>query len=282
MSNNAADRANETRTAGTGNKGGEQRQKARIIPDPIPFPSTNNTAMMTIVDLGNEINKLFKPIFRDYYGCNIVMTNPVMYGGLNDGRFQVELHFKEGANASTADAIPNLQNIMKSVQTTPGAHRSIGERMQLVNARAMPNKNYILTDYTKDIIENYIMPWHKDRNKKDGKLKWENFSWEITEPGYAPTSYSIYLKVVGLDLIAILRDIWGEKNDKGNYVDYQVEYIRPLPAMYGQGTFFQPQSPTFMNNLVNISQLDTSEVQKLANKVGMAGALNQIPVIRVQ
>ena len=80
------------------------------------------------------------------------------------------------------------------------------------------------------------------------------------------------MKVTGLDLNKIIREIYGHKvtvDGVDHLMDYAVQPIRPLNIAVGND----------VNYLVNVLQLDDMEIAKLCNSVGIMPVQGQISKI---
>jgi len=238
------------------NRGNGQGQQAPQAPDklnldlePVDFNGTTKTAIISTVDLASEINSIFRPIFSDYEGSTVIAD-------IYTGQLHLSLYFKDKGTPGK-DQLKNLSNVL---QDPNNRNVSAIERIQRFNTRNS-NKTYELTQGTKEILSDYIYAQQK------GKVNWNQCVSEVTEQGHS--SYSVYVKVVGIDLIKLLRKKY---NKKGAFNDYQINLLKPL----GQGFTAMDTS----NFLISITQLDIRKVEDLCRKIGMVPTSGSIPMVR--
>lgn len=287
---------------------------------PSAFNHTEDSELITTIQLGEKINGLFRPLFQDYAGCVIRLTtvgipvpNAVGMNGFVDPnsmvqqqvgyvampRYEVDLYFQSGANAGRCveGAVKNIRAISDNGKNAPN---DMAARIARLNQRARPGKNFTLTDETKDMLAEFFAPGYceqtlverefldptdpEGKRTRIEKMKVprpaydKRLIYEETENVYttSPNAYGVYVKVTNLDLIAILRKLWGDKNERGNYVDYEVRAIRPVNTFNGM---MNPSS--VVNELLHISRLDTVKVKKMYDTLGMFNTLaSSLPIIR--
>lgn len=271
---------------------------------PVDFPSTLDCQLMTTIQLGNLINGLFRPLFRDYVGCNVhqvnitatipnavgpnglVPANQPPVGNVVIPRYEAELYFQQGANTQAVEgAIANI----KAVGTTDSRKKNdLMARINSINSRAIPGKNITLTDETREMLDEFFLyPYRKiitvKKQDDSGKTVHEKVSvpaydekliYEVTDAGQtSPMNYGAYLKVTNLDVIALLRKIYGSKNELGHSVDYELRAIRPIQN-YGM----MPSNT--INSLLQLSRLDCSKVDEMYKTLGMMSVVSGLPINR--
>lgn len=236
------------------NNGGEKKvdnksnEPMRIVIEPLPFDGVMKSKLTTTIALSKTINQLFRPIFSDYEGCIIA---PDSYGQL-----QVSLYFKDKGITGREDVIKSLQPVIERVKGTSAIDRIM--QMNLRNS----SKAYDLSKETKDILSEFIY------TRGNAKVNWNQHVIEQTERQY--NGQIIYVKVVGLDLVRLVRKIYGGKID-GSRIDYNISIIKPI------GTDMSGYNQNF---LVNIQQLDSKEVERLANEIGIVPQVGAIQMVR--
>lgn len=220
-----------------------QTPMARIEIEPIPFDGLLKSKIISTIDLSKLVNSVFKNALADYEGCIILP--------MQNGQFDCTLYFKDhGGPVRGGDQIKNLISV--SGQNRVG---SAVDKITAFNNRTS-NKLYSLSEETKQILSEFI------NIKKNQKINWNQLVFEQAEQAYNATI--VYVKVCGIDIVRILKKIYGGKVD-GDRRDYNITLMRP----------------TGLNNyLISIQQLDTKEVEKLAQSVGIIQTGNSIAMIR--
>ena len=221
----------------------DQKVIARIEIEPIPFDGLLKSKIISTIDLSKLVNSVFRNALADYEGSIILP--------MQNGQFDCTLYFKDrGPIRGQSDQIKNLVSI-----TGPNRGVSAVDRITAFNNRTS-NKLYSLTEETKQILSEFMSV------KKGQNINWNQHVFEQTEQTY--NANIVYVKVCNIDIIKILKKIYGGKV-AGDYCDYNITIIRP----------------TGLNNyLISIQQLDTKEVEKLAQSVGIIQTGNSIAMIR--
>lgn len=235
-----------------GNQNGQQQQKReplRLNLEPLEFDGVMKSKLTTTIALAKTVNQIFRPVFTDYEGCIIA---PDQFGQL-----QAALYFKDKGHARNEDEVKTLIPVTERVQGTSPIDRIT--RMNLRNS----SKSYDVSNETKEILSEFIY------TRGNTKVNWGQHIVEQTERGY--NGYSIYVKVIGIDLVRLVRKIYGGKID-GSRIDYNVSIIKPI-GMDMTGGMSQ-------NYLINIQQLDSREVERLANEIGVVPVQGNIPMVR--
>jgi hypothetical protein len=224
----------------------EEYVPMRIEVETIPFDGLLKSKLTTTIEMAKLINAIFKGTIVDYEGCIVA---PDVHGQL-----QVALYFKDKGNAGK-DMIKAVSPVAKMGRGATGI-----ERIQNINAR-YSSKKYDLTKDIKEILSEFIYA-------KNGNINWNQHVFEQSEQSY--NSYQVYVKVIGLDLLKLIKKIYGGKVDK-HRVDYNVSIVRPVGL--DMNGFSQ-------NFLVNIQQLDSREVENLANSLGLLPVQGSINMVR--
>ncbi len=215
------------------------------------FDGVLKTKLTTTTDLAKMINKIFKPVFSDYVG-SLVLPNQM-------GGFDTVVYFRDsGVRDERTTAIQHL------VQQNGNRQLSMSERIQNINIR-YKNKTYDLTRDCKDVFKEFMVT---EGNGK--KINWNKYVVEKTEPNY--NGYSVYVQLNGIDIMKIIRKIYGGTSKDGKRTDYNMRLERGLGVVNNNGIY--------ANYLVSIMQLDTREVEKVAQSVGMVPLANTLPMVR--
>lgn len=216
------------------------------------FDGVLKTKLTTTTDLAKTLNKIFKPVFSDYVG-SLILPNQM-------GGFDTVVYFKDsGIKDERAKAIQHL------VQQANNGQLTMSERIQNINTRYR-NKTYDLTRDCKDVFKEFMIT-ERNNNKK---INWNRYVVEKTEPNY--NGYSVYVQLNGIDIMKIIRKLYGGTSKDGKRIDYSMRLERGLGVVNNNGLY--------TNYLVSIMQLDTREVEKIAQSVGMVPLANNIPMVR--
>lgn len=227
---------------------------------PIAFDVTTESKLVTTLDLAANVNAVFRKVFRDYDGCNIVLDP-------NQNRWKAVLYFRENVNIGTEGAVANITPLASKVQGSDGKP-SIGRRLEGITL-LQSNIHYSLTKETTDVLQKYYLPWEKE--PKSGFVNWKRFLTEQSDPSpYGYSSAAIYVCVSGIDVVELLKDIYGNKNEEDHWVDYSITAIRPI-TQYQVGS---------TNLLLGIQRIDCDEVKNLYSKIGAIQPHGAIPIIR--
>lgn len=235
------------------NRGGQQnasqkKEPLRLNIEPLEFDGVMKSKLTTTISLAKTVNQLFRPVFTDYEGCIIA---PDQFGQL-----QAALYFKDKGMNGRDNSIKTLVPVTERVQGTSPIDRIA--RMNLRNS----NKSYDVSEDTKEILSEFIY-------SRGDKVNWSQHIVEQTERNY--NGYSIYVKVIGIDLVRLVRKIYGGKID-GSRIDYNVSIVKPIGMSMVGGVN--------QNYLINIQQLDSKEVERLASEIGVVPVQGNIPMVR--
>ena len=230
-------------------------EKIKVEMDPVDFTANVKSKLMTTFALGEKvISPLFRSVFSDYEGCTIKVEM---------GRLTAELFFNE--------AKPHDDDKYRAIQLIGGSDKgnngSMFEKIQRLNNSFKPNK-YELTEDAKALLIDF-MPRNMI-NKNSNTLNWSaNLSEVCENVSYNIGAQHIYVKLSNVDIISILRTVYGNKEDD-SYVEYDINIVKPV------GT----TNSSYPNMLVNIARLNVNETKKIASDIGIQPALNQVFMLR--
>lgn len=230
------------------NNNQQQREPLSISIEPIEFDGLLKTKFTTTVELSKMVNEIFRPVFSDYEGCLIL---PNQAGGFDTVVYFCDKGVKD----------ERLKALRPVVQQ--GNQLNISQRINNINRR-FQNKTYELTEDAKDVFGEFII---KERNVN--KIRWNQIVTEKAENNY--NSCVIHVQLRGLDIMKIIKKIYGA-SVKGNRTDYSMKLERGIGIANTAGFC--------ANYLVSILQLDTKEVERVAQSVGMVPLSDTIPMVR--
>lgn len=241
------ERLAESATAkATENTTGKSEEKFAInVTNPDEFPVTGETAYMPLKRLMEKVSELFGAAYDDYAGCFI---DPVTS---NLGSvFNVKLYFKY---KQTGNEEPVNAFDVRDFRSNTDAAKT-ADKIKDLNERAI-KRSYRINDNGKEGLAKFVDRSFKNRNT--GAVNWANIVNEITEHQLGGTV--TYAVVSGIDINTLIAELYGRKSDDGSYYQYQVSVVRPIGQVNG----------ALVNWLVSIQRVKKSQVDKLANDVGL-------------
>lgn len=172
------------------------------------FGKTNESELLTTVQLGEIINSMFRPFFKDYAGCLIklttksfIMNNAMGMNGViavndvathqpgivNIPSWEVELYFQQNCNLGRCvdGAFSNIRSITSNDATKQS---SLAQRIANLNTSAKFAKNFTLTDETKDMLAEFFDPVYCEKTKVTREFLNPDFDEKHPENG--PKTYT--------------------------------------------------------------------------------------------
>jgi hypothetical protein len=139
-------------------------------------------------------------------------------------------------------------------------------------------KAYNVTTDTKEFVRKFFTPM--DLNAKGTDLRWNDIIGEHTgsfsNPFFAYQTYGTFVTIAGLDMIELLKHIYGTKDEDGRKIVYSVSSVIPQPVMpqqYNPNAQYQVQPQTNIyadKTLLVISTLDVEECNNICNELNPA------------
>lgn len=225
------------------------------IENKIAFPGTLKTDLTTSAKLCELVGEFLMPIFPDYDGAYMQLVN---------GVFQVSVFFRDKVDDSQL-AEGQFKAVRNVIGNKTGRTDNIMDRIRNMNA-VNGSKNITLTEEVKSALEPYMT------KAPNAQVAWNQCCAEVAESTYG--GQYIYMKVTGLDLNKIIREVYGNfvmVDGAKHVVDYAIQPIRPINGVGND-----------VNYLVNVMQLDNMEVARLCNSVGIIPTQGQISKIMPQ
>lgn len=201
----------------------------------------------TTVELGKEFNKFLRTAFPDQSGFAFDLNQ---YGQYQTG----SVFFK--ANESGKNVVSLFEDKFSNngQKLTP---------MQMVANHNMriQSKKFRLTDETRNQLDEFVV-----RNNMNKPPNWKSAEIEISEksPLYQSAGY-VYIKVSNISIPMLLKKTRGDRNDKGERLEYQVSLIAPVNNYV---------------SLVKVDWLNVNLLNELVAKVGIPQDTSMIPMIR--
>lgn len=227
----------------------DQRKKARmVVSETARFDSTIESHLTDMSEINNLVNDLLGSVFSDFAGSYVSFNQT--------GGIQIEAYFEDRKETNDGR--------IKSLQSAADLNKAKKENsaMAVINAvNALRSENtYVLNQETKDMLEELI-------TVPNGNYNWKQLATEcLDRTGYGQR---VLVKVIGIDILKVLKKIYGAKNNDGANYAYQ---INPINAMPG-------------NVLLYVARLNVKDVEALSRKYGMApntGSIRMVPYVSKQ
>lgn len=229
------------------------------------FSDVVQTALITTHELCTKANSIFKTCFSDYEGC-IIEPTPDPFNP-----FRLRLFFT--IKPKEEGKIHCLEKV--------GFEKGDNAYQRLSNFNIMQkNKTYNVTDAAKEALEDFI-------NVPQGKkIQWNQICVECSAGNNIYGRNTIYMAVY-IDLLKLIKFMYGTKEADGSRIDYQIVNLKPLGEInVAQPNYFNaPQMPTGMvaNFLVGITKLNSNNLKAIATKIGyIPDTANGIPMVRAE
>lgn len=227
------------------------------------FPKLASTTLETTQRLAKRINKLFSTVFTDYHGSVVYCTagngNTAPYQ-----QFMVELHFKPLALGSV-DPDDGRVRAFKPIGEK-AASDDIVANLKQVYGNFRTSAKFQLTEEASQILSEFMMPGINIDPFKPS-------TYDALKAEYVDNSTfgqsPIMVKIGQLDLVKLIKKIYGFKAEDGSKVDYGVIPYGPVvPNMNNQAI------QNTANWRVMILQIDAEKAFDLATQFGIVPANN--------
>ena len=229
------------------------------VTEPERFDAIAATLQTTTQKIAKRINKLFSTAFVDYHGSVVYCTSG-NGNTSNSYQFMVELHFKPVAvGAETNGRV----RAIKPIQEAAATNGDIVAGIKNIYGQFNTSARFALPEEAAQILSEFMLPGINNGNNVDpmkpstyNGVKFEYFD----TPMYGQTP--VMVKINGLDLIKIIRKIYGTKNSAGNNVDYGVIPYGPV----------NPNMNQMVQNAANwrvmLLQIDANKTWDFAAEMG--------------
>lgn len=240
----------------------EVKTPCRIhVDQPEKFDQLVSTALETTQKLAKRINALMHTAFVDYKGC-VIYTNPGN-GNVNPNNvFAVELHFKP-VDASAVSMTETRKRAFRPIE------ESVNKQDIVANLQSIYGKNgsskFEMTIEASQILSEFMLNGLGIEENKPAT--YDRFKFEFQDnQTFGFGAPSIAIKVAGLDIIKLIKKIYGSRSENGKKLEYIINPLGPVVPMGNQ------QVNASSNWRVAIMQLDTDNVFETATEFGFANA----------
>lgn len=208
----------------------EKFSKEEVVPlrfendTPLEFTGTVTTMLTTSTKLSMQINEVFKPLYEDWYGSEIIASDKV------PGMLVVNFLFKalnEGDDEKRA-FLPVGKSQNRSSNATLG-------QINYINAVNRRNDTMEITEYGATSIYSIMSKdIQKSINSKsiDGmRESMKRYVGETHNQIMYSNVQNIYNIVTGIDINKVLSVIFGSKDERDDNIVYKARPIRPVTDM---------------------------------------------------
>jgi len=181
-----------------------------VVKNHAPFDDTAKTKITSTEELAKSINELFKPYFKDYLGCSL----DVQYQA--DIRCNIivpKIYFKVLSDAEYANNMTAFKTLGSET-----ANSMVG-RVQRVSMSAVSGAKVLMTADAKSALADFML---NQQAVKSGKFDWSTCYKVI------PSDTGSCVAVFKLDIIAILTAIFGDTDENGDKLVYQIAPTYPI------------------------------------------------------
>lgn len=233
------------------------------VPKTATFVPTKETLVTTSIEFAKIVNSIFKPIYQDYYGCNIIpVVNGAGYG------FTVHLGFTIPDNGYD-DEKPSA-----FIPVEMAKSGSMVDRVQrVINTSMTPKSRFEMTKYGKEGLLPFL-GLGCDRNGQRRNPSWEN-RMKVTQDNRYGGNGKVCITLEGFDPIEIVKAFYGDKDKDKGMIWYQVSAIRPLGDPIAS-------SGNIQNWTINIDRLCEKPLEDATRSIGIINPYNGpvVPMIR--
>ena len=242
---------NDQKRNSNGNSGETKERKEfviRIDEHPV-VPQVGTIAYMTSDEFCSMISELFHGTFADFEGTIFEANNggePTIslvfnHGSYGDKRVGCTLHGGKATGSSTMDRLRSRDRAIRE-----------GDR-------------YYLTEDGKDVVKKFLT----NRMYNNGKINWKTIVSDYNDNTcsnmYSMVSNNHLTKVSFIDLNKIYKFIMGNKNEKGERVEYGIQIVAPITPPAFQ---MMPGAVVNRNYMLSITTVSEENVKKVYEKLG--------------
>lgn len=229
---------------------------------PLDFEETTKTHLATTTELAMQINEVFRPLFSDWYGSDVIVDN--------NGKLLVNFVFKAvtGANVDS-----NKRAFLPMDQTIEKSSNKVMNRIsQINNLNNSKSRVLEITDYGAEMIYDVLNNQVRKHMNAFKPASLRPIIGEVYEnTGYNNTVQNIYTTVMGVDINKILGILFGTNDTSEGQIIYGIDPKRPVMANQIPGAR--------TNYVVEIQRMSIRRFNDAMNKLGavpMPGAITAI------
>ena len=242
-----------------------ERIKAVLEIEPIEFPDTTRTALMSTVTLSKYVNTMLRNTFKDYVGCKIYPIYNDAYSGRHPVR--CDLMFSLNGDNMTGAKISAFKPVAEGVKAQIGGTKAnYTEMISNHNARV---RNLNCAEITQDAID-IIHPllWNELAvNTKETAKAYQDKG--IAKEQSTTVAFAANEIITPMISFISIENIWKFLCGKDKKDEYMVTPVRSLASMNRmeqQAAFYNGQ--TTENYLYQINKINRDDFMDLMNEVG--------------
>lgn len=244
------------------NDNSKKEEKKKAFKIMVKEPATLNVCVETTVmpqkDLATIINQLFKTAFADYEGCNLKPTAFV-----NGVTITPLIYFRILKDSEYKDENKNFAFVPDTIENSNNNGFNLNRYKKISNPFSIGAEKYIsITEEGKSAISEFI---NTGRNSKS--INW-NEHWKIINQ-----DGNTFVCVTGIDIIALIKLIYGSYDTQKGAIDYTVQ-----PTLPSAGAMQTPNVPA--NYGIQISRAFRNTTEEAANALNVILSGNNIPMVR--
>lgn len=236
--------------------------------DPEKFDGTFETGYYTTIELEKRINKAFRMMFSDYYGCAIVLDP-----SNNSIPIKVSLFFQpKQKEAYSNDELDRRAFVQ--VREAINDPQSSGMQNLLISStltHRQREREFALTEYAAEVLYDFV----SHQIKKNSRPVLSPFNPQTYTDYISETINTINyqnVKVCAIecvDINNIISFIYGSKKDNSKYV-YTTALQKPLSGSYVPGVA--------TNWLVSITRMTFDQLNEALAKTGVSTSVGTIRI----
>lgn len=235
------------------------------------FPGLHHLNITTSTQLAHELNPMFYNVFSDYSGMTITMDQAVKNGALYANLFFLPGSTHDTATSACVSAVQQINQVDKKA--------NLVERQMAMSRISRDSRNYRLTDQTRRFLARFICNFkinHVNQPKPlVDRVRWNEIEIEtvdqVQQGFWAQQNNSkTYLVLKYVSLEKLLAEIYGDKNENGKPIQYQVTVAAQMPSYGGI-----PQN----NKLLSVACIDVEMLEKVVDNLGYRSAISNLGII---
>lgn len=235
----------------------KQREKFVIsLEEHEKFPNMASTTFITSHDFCKLVSELFHGVFADFEGCKFDGSIP---GG------SLSLIFNHGKYDESAYVACELASAKNSGNSTLN-------RLRQTDLRNSVGDRFYLTEDGKDAVASLLIP----RAFNNGNPNWGDIVKDVIEQTpasmYMAQQQPHYTKVDFIDLRRLCALIYGDKDEDGDAVEYQVMAGATLAQTFYPGATGPAVNDPSANRLLQITRVSLKQLTAISEKLGFGVA----------
>ena len=224
-----------------------------------PFDGVADCKFITSSELQKLASELFRGVFADFEGCLFEVWNNQNRGGFLESHISLLFNHGNYPGERVACEIPENK---RTGSTAIDFQRRHDHQMR-------DGDRYYLTADGKDAIESLLTPMRFNH----GKIDWKGIvsEWSETNTMMYGVKAPQYTKVSFIDLNNLCRLIFGDKDENGEKVEYQVSIVGAMNAPY------PGMMPNMMSNyMLSITRVSEKQIKSLYEKLGFVTSASNV------